>query len=126
MTKMNKNKTEKIDAKLRGDRPPAGMSERAHRLWLWVNKEYSLDQSSLAVLEIAMMNLDRYLQARDAVQKHGISTMNRQTGSIHANPEVGVEERAFKNFSKAWQLLGLNRKPPIDDEAEGAFQDDEA
>ena len=97
---------------------PAYLSEKSRALWRSVNKEFVLEQSSLQVLEVACSEFDRYLAARELVNKHGI-VIKSKGGQLHGNPAVGVQERALKGFAKGWQLLGLNMKPPTaDDEKE--------
>jgi phage terminase small subunit len=74
---------------------------------------------------LCCLNYDRFLEARELVNKHGL-VIKSKSGQVHGNPAVGMEERAYKNFCKGWQVLGLAMKPPVSGDEKGLVRWDDS
>ena len=103
-----KSKAPAIPTSLDPHSPPAGLSERARRLWRSVNQEFDLEQSQLGVLEAALMCFDRFLGARAKIEREGITITSGRSRVVHANPAVKIEEAAWRSFVRGFEMLRLD------------------
>ena len=97
-----------VEARLDPNVPPRGLSARAGRLWKSINTEFELEQSQLAILEAALFNYDRFLGARDEIDRKGITITSMRSHQVHANPAVKIEEAAWRSFVRGIEMLDLD------------------
>lgn len=79
--------------------------------------DYVLDVHHLKLLLLACESLDRCIEAREALAKHGTVFADR-FGQPHARPEIGIERDSRLAFSRLLRELGLdyeieNRPPSL-------------
>lgn len=89
-----------------GPRVPAGLSERAGRLWKAVVVDYDLSAAELEVLRGAVECLDRADAAAKVVKREGVTTVDRY-GCAKAHPALDAEMRARALFNAAVRQLGV-------------------
>src|SRR5438046_912669 len=86
--------------------PPAHLSERAAGLWRELVPRRARSPERLALLQTALEALDRSDEAREAINKEGLTSKTEKTGALHIHPAVRVERESRMLFMKCWSALG--------------------
>lgn len=77
------------------------------------------EQFEWELLRLAAEALDRGVQARRALRKHGLTYLSPQ-GAPVARPEIGIEKAAVSRYAQLCRQLGLGDAEPEDDDDEPA------
>lgn len=93
--------------------PPAHVSDEAGTWWNAVVRDYDLEPHHLRLLQAACEAWDRMQQAREAVDKHGI-TFAAANGDIKTNPAVTIEKDARIAFARLVRELDLDAEAPAE------------
>jgi P27 family predicted phage terminase small subunit len=93
------------------DLPPSHLSDATKQWWAAIVSEHQLGEHELRVLTIACEAFDRREQAREALNKHGLSYTDDK-GMVRARPEVAIERDSAIRFLRAMRELNLNAEPP--------------
>jgi hypothetical protein len=99
---MNKTKAEK---------PPAYLKPATRDWFVHVLAEYELDQHHVRLLTLAGASWDRGQEARAAIEKHGITYLDR-FGAPRKRPEVSIEAESRISFARLLRELDLDLDPP--------------
>jgi phage terminase small subunit len=99
---MNKTKAEK---------PPTYLKSATRDWFAHVLAEYELDQHHVRLLTLAGESWDRGQEARAAIEKHGITYLDR-FGAPRKRPEVSVEAESRISFARLLRELDLDLDPP--------------
>lgn len=91
--------------------PPAHLSEKAAGIWEEVVSTYVVEIEGLPLLETALTQYDRALEARQEIEETGLTWTNADSGARHVNPAVKAERDATKAFRLAWTALDLDLNP---------------
>ena len=79
--------------------------------WATVLEDYDLDRHHLHLLEGACGAWDRMVEARAALETHGL-TFNDQNGCPKTRPEVAIERDSRIAFARLVRELDLDEAPP--------------
>lgn len=93
--------------------PPDHLSEKAAGIWREVVGAYVLEIEGLPLLEKALTQYDRAVEARREIEEEGLTWTNPDSGAVHVNPAVKVERDATKAFRLAWKELDLDLDPEV-------------
>ncbi len=85
--------------------PPEGLSESSSALWRELVPNHAKSPGRLALLETALMALDRAREVREILHRDGLLVDGGKLKHVH--PLVRVERDALAAFSRCWGLLGL-------------------
>ena len=80
------------------------------KLWQVVVEQFDLPPESLLILQKAAEAEDRAVQARNAINRHGL-TMAGRFGEIRVRPEIAIGRHARAQVVKFMSRLGLNFEP---------------
>lgn len=84
------------------------------RLWFKeVVQEFELESHHLRLLRLAGESWDRGQQAREALEKEGLTFLDR-FGQPHARPEVAIERDSRIAFARILRELALDVPAPDD------------
>lgn len=86
--------------------PPAGLSERAERVWEAANEEFVFNEAELALLSDALRHLDISAAALSEVQADG-PVVKPETGIPRRHPGYSVAHDALRTYRAALKDLGL-------------------
>ena len=75
--------------------------------------DYELESHHVMLLTLAAEAWDRHLQAREAINEHGATFVNRH-GDIKPRPEVSLENNSRIAFARLMRELNLSEAPPDD------------
>jgi phage terminase small subunit len=101
--------------------PPAGLSDRAKKLWRAALADFELSPAELEVLRSACETLDRADAAAKIVKREGVTVKDRY-GSPKAHPAVDAELRARGLFARLVRQLGIEFEEAEADESPGTRQ----
>ncbi len=87
--------------------PPEHLSERARAWWDDVVNGYALEPHHVHLLRLACEALDRAEQARQLLEKDGL-TVATAAGSVKEHPAAAVEREAARTFMRLVRELGIN------------------
>jgi P27 family predicted phage terminase small subunit len=87
-------------------RAPNGLSPSSRRLWKQAVGEFVFGPAELALLESACRSWQRAEQARELLDREGITTVSA-AGMHHPHPAVRIERDAAREFRICWAKLGL-------------------
>lgn len=93
--------------------PPAHLSERAQEIWRGVVYRVH-SPGRVVMLQTALEALDRADEARQAVDREGLTVTTKTTGAVHVHPLLKVEKEQRALFSKLWLDMALHWDPQID------------
>jgi phage terminase small subunit len=62
------------------------------------------------MLRAALEAMDRADQAREVVEREGMTTTTKTTGAVHVHPLLKIEREARHQFTNLWCSLGFNRE----------------
>jgi phage terminase small subunit len=91
--------------------PPQHLRPPTAAWWSSVLRDYLLEPHHVRLLTLAAEAWDRGQQAREAIEEHGITFLDR-FGQPRARPEVAIERDARIGFARALRELGLDVAPP--------------
>ena len=92
-------------------KPPAHLSRASKAWWKEIVSGYELDSHHLKLLEGAAVQWDRATEAREAIERDGVSTVDRW-GQVKAHPAVEIERQAMTLFARLVRELALDVDPP--------------
>lgn len=81
--------------------------------WTHVVRAYQLEPHHLRQLEVACASWDEFTRAREALEEHGLTFVDR-LGSPRQRPEVAIARDAKTLFLRALRELALDTVPPPD------------
>jgi phage terminase small subunit len=93
--------------------PPAHLSERARYWWQEVLLQYELDAHHVLLLTAAAEELDTAEQAREVVQREGMSYLDRYK-QVRPHPMLDVGRKARNSFRLLVRELGLDASAPAE------------
>lgn len=85
-------------------------STDARRLWRRTVDEFDLQEHHLALLEQACKCVDRLVEARDVLDRDGITTTDRY-GAQKQHPAIAVERDSRIALARLVRDLGLDVEP---------------
>lgn len=91
--------------------PPGHLSPAMCAWWRSVLESHDLEEHHLHLLESAASAWDRMVQARLALDEHGLIFEDRN-GDPKARPEVAIERDARTAFARLVRELDLDAAPP--------------
>jgi P27 family predicted phage terminase small subunit len=94
--------------------PPAHLSQSAQDWWRSTVEGYILEEHHLRVLQLALEAWDRSQQAREQLQKEGLTVPGRE-GGIRPHPCVAIERDARLAVARLLRELDLDIEPPASD-----------
>jgi hypothetical protein len=80
-------------------------------LWKEIVPRRVWSSERLALLEMALGEFDRANQARQDLDKEGLTIRKGKGGLLHAHPLLKVERDSRQLFARIWSELGLNAVP---------------
>ena len=89
---------------------PPHLAKSTQAWWLAVARDYALEEHHLKLLTSASEAWDRAVQAREAIEKHGLIFTDR-FNQPRARPEVSIERDSRLAFSKMLRELQLDADP---------------
>ena len=92
------------------EKPPAGYSAEARRLWTSVVAGWSLDPPGRVVLDAYCRALMRKRQAQALISKHGLLVRDRFR-QLRANPAAVIERDADATMLRCCRALKLDLEP---------------
>jgi P27 family predicted phage terminase small subunit len=90
---------------------PSHLKTATKKWWNDVSKSYELEPHHIRLLTLAAEAWDRCAQAREAVDREGLTYTSR-LGEIKIRPEVGVERDSRTAFARLLRELALDIEPP--------------
>ena len=92
-------------------KPPAHLSESTREWYLHVIGEYELEEHHLRLLTLAGEAWDRCQQAREVIDKEGLTYLDRFEAP-RTRPEIGVERDSRLAFVRIVRELDLDIEAP--------------
>lgn len=96
------------------ENPPVHLSERAKDLWSKLVPRRARSPERVALLQAALEALDRADQAREAINREGLTTTTKTTGAVHIHPLARIEREARQQFARIWSDLSLQWTAGVD------------
>ena len=90
---------------------PAHLKPATGAWWLSVTADYMLESHHERLLTLAATAWDRAEEARAALDKHGLTFMDRFEAP-HARPEVAIERDSRTGFARLIRELDLDVEAP--------------
>lgn len=87
---------------------PSHLSERAAGLWRTLGQKHARSPGRQELLRAALEALDRAEQARQAIERDGLTTTTEKTGAVHLHPAARVERESQQTFARFWHQLGID------------------
>ena len=94
-----------------GPLPPSHLSEAMQAWWTAVLADYELSDHHLRLLEAACGAWDRMVEARTALNEHGL-TYTDHNGAPKPRPETTIEKDSRIAFARLVRELDLDEAPP--------------
>jgi phage terminase small subunit len=93
--------------------PPAPAWLQAPELSFWqaTVRDYVIEGPGLAMLEVACGAMQRLREARDVLDREGLTVEGRYAGSVRQHPLVAVERDARTQLLRALRELDLEGEP---------------
>ena len=91
---------------------PRHLRPRTRKWFRFVVERWEVEAQDLPLLTIACETLDRYHQAREAIDRDGL-TVPSARGGPRIHPAVKVEAEARRAFARLLQQLNLNEADPL-------------
>ncbi|MHC2066551.1 P27 family phage terminase small subunit [Bremerella sp. T1] len=95
----------------RKSKAPSHLREATQQWFLAVLDDFELESYHVKLLTLASEAWDRAEEAREAIQQHGITYIDR-FGSPKARPEVAIERDARIAFARLLRDLALDVDAP--------------
>lgn len=86
---------------------PNHLSPRAKTLWGELVPRRARSPERLALLQTALEALDRADQAKEQLDREGLTWTTKSSGAVHVHPLLKVEKDARGAFAQIWNRLGL-------------------
>lgn len=93
--------------------PPAHLAPETADWWRAVLVEYALEPHHLRLLRLACEAWDRTQQAREILDRDGLTT-ETETGGLKAHPAVAIERDARLAFARLLRELDLDAETAPD------------
>lgn len=93
--------------------PPAHLAPETAEWWRAVLGDYELEAHHLRLLRLACEAWDRCQQARDILDRDGLTT-ETDSGGLKTHPAVAIERDARLAFARLLRELDLDAEPPQD------------
>lgn len=93
--------------------PPKHLSAATKRWWRTVTEEFDLEPHHLRLLQAAAEAWDRCQQARQILEREGVTYADR-FGAPRKHPAVSIEENARLAFARLVRELDLEGEPDPD------------
>lgn len=104
----------KLKAKRRqSPRAPTHLSKKTREWWQKIVEAYQFEEFELRLLTAAAEAWDRKEKAREAVEKDGLTYLDRFKQPA-TRPEVGIERDSRLAFFRCMRQLALSEEPPED------------
>lgn len=87
--------------------PPKHLSKQQKTLWTSIVERYQLQPEHLAQLQLGLEALDRVAQAREAIDKEGLTVMGTR-GAVVPHPALAVERDSRTAALRALKQLNLD------------------
>ena len=97
---------------------PGHLSLRARGLWEALVPRRARSPERLALLQLALEQLDIADAARAQALADGLTFATATTGAVHAHPALAIERQARSAFFRIWTKLGLD----WDSESDGGIK----
>lgn len=98
---------------IKGPEAPSHLSEATKRWWDQVVTDYELEPHHLRLLRLAAEAWDRGQEAREAINKNGLTFFDR-FGTPKARPEVAIERDSRIAFARLLRELCLDLEEPAE------------
>ena len=95
------------------DRAPKHLRLPTRKWWSSVVAEYQLEDHHIRLLTLAAEAWDRSQEAREALQRHGLTFVDR-FDMPRARPEVAIERDSRMAFARLLRELDLDCEAPAD------------
>jgi phage terminase small subunit len=92
-------------------KPPAHLRAETRKWFAAIVDDFDLESHHLKLLTLAAEAWDRVQQAREALDKHGLTFIDRY-GSLRARPEAAIESQSRIAFARLLRELSLDVEPP--------------
>lgn len=92
--------------------PPAHLSPSARKWWETTLETYVLQEHHLRLLQLACEAWDRSQQAREALQRDGLTVSGRE-GGMRPHPAVAIERDCRLAVARLVRELDLDIEPPV-------------
>ena len=99
--------------KTAAQKPPKHLRADTLRWFAEVTADYELESHHIRLLTKACESWDRSEQAREALNKYGL-TFNDRFGAPHSRPEIAIERDSRLAFARLVREIGLDVSPPSD------------
>ena len=93
--------------RLRAHQAPPHLSDRSKVLWNALVPERAKSPGRLAMIRIALEDLDLHDQARKELTEAGLTCITATTQAVHMNPLLKVLGESHARFLAAWKALDL-------------------
>jgi phage terminase small subunit len=94
-------------------KPPTHLRPDTRKWFSRVLVDFELDEHHVRLLTLACESFDRAQLAREALDKHGLTFIDRY-GSPRARPEAAIESQNKIAFCRILRELSLDVEPPPD------------
>jgi P27 family predicted phage terminase small subunit len=94
-------------------RAPGHLRPATKRWWLSVAQSWELEEHHVRLLTLACEAWDRGQQAREAIEKDGLTTPTRE-GGVKLSPLVRIEADCRLAFARLLRELDLDVDPPAE------------
>ena len=92
-------------------RPPAHLKPKTRKWWTSVVQDFELQPHHLRLLTLAAESWDRCSAAREAIEAHGLTYVDR-FGQPRSRPEVNIERDSRIAFVRCLRELDLDVELP--------------
>lgn len=93
--------------RLKVHQAPPHLSDRSKVLWKDLVPERAKSPGRLAMIRIALEDLDLHDKAREELTEAGLTFTTSTTRAVHMNPLLTVLAESHGRFLAAWKALGL-------------------
>jgi len=91
--------------------PKSLKKSASKKIWTEITEAWEIDESGMVLLMTALEAYERYLEAKEILDKHGF-VYKTSSGQLKKNPALEVEKVARGQFLIAWRMLNLGIDPP--------------
>jgi P27 family predicted phage terminase small subunit len=86
--------------------PPDHLSEQSKEWWRAVNEQYDLEPHALLLLKVAAETWDRLQQAREVIDREGLTVPTKN--GLKTHPAIGIERDSRLAFARIVRELNLD------------------
>ena len=91
--------------------PPSHLSPSAANWWRTTVNRYVLEEHHLRILQLACEAWDRAQEARERVERDGLTVAGQQ--GVRPHPCIGIERDARLAVARLVRELDLDTEPPV-------------